>query len=127
VKAAGIKFTAGVLTNPLLTKEEVLRSPFQRGQRPSTFHPSLNRQSRFVSLIDGLRRDGREDLLFWSACEIAGMVLIEDWPKPHVAKQQLAGACKRNGLREALGEEGVQQTIESAFRHVEEKILGERE
>jgi hypothetical protein len=42
------------------------------------------------------------------------------------ANHWLTQACKANGLWELLGPDGCRQTIANAYRHVEEKLLGER-
>ena len=89
---------------------------------PPTFQPSLNRESRFINLIERLKNDGREDLLFWTSCELAGMVLIEGWPREHVARGMLEEASRINGLRASLGAAGCKQTIDHAFAHVASKL-----
>jgi hypothetical protein len=38
----------------------------------------------------------------------------------------LEQACRTYGLWHVLGADGCRQTIVNAFRHVEEKMLGER-
>jgi hypothetical protein len=39
----------------------------------------------------------------------------------------LEGACQANGLWRTLGPDRCKLTIANAYRHVEEKFLGERE
>jgi Bifunctional DNA primase/polymerase, N-terminal/Primase C terminal 2 (PriCT-2) len=118
LKRAGIKLTHTHNTK-YKSAEVPLRADF-------TFQPSLNRESRFINLIERLKKDGREDLLFWTACELAGMVLIEGWPRAHVARGMLEEACRINGLRAALrkvdGTDGCKQTIDNAFAHVSNKL-----
>jgi Bifunctional DNA primase/polymerase, N-terminal len=120
LKAAGIKFTR---STHVPHKE---RSPEVPLRADHTFQPSLNRESRFINLVERLKKDGREDLLFWTACELAGMVLIEGWPRAHVARGMLEEACRINGLRAALkkadGVDGCKQTIANAFAHVANKL-----
>jgi Bifunctional DNA primase/polymerase, N-terminal len=110
LKAVAIKFTRSKSRSP----EVPLRADH-------TFQPSLNRESRFINLIERLKKDGREDLLFWTACELAGMVMIEGWPRAHVARGMLEEACRINGLRASLGAAGCKQTIDNAFAHIESK------
>jgi hypothetical protein len=115
LKLAGIRLQA---SNTFELGEHPVRAPVT----PTTRNPS----ARFKVLIRELERDGREDLLFWTACRFAEMV-AEGWPKVGVAQRMLEQACKDNGLWRALGADGCRQTITNAFRNVEEELLGEAE
>ena len=83
------------------------------------FKSSFSPRARLAGIERKLDRDGREPLLFWSACEAAEMV-AEGWPERKVAIHLLEQCCKANGLWSALGPKGCKETIENGFRHVEE-------
>jgi hypothetical protein len=64
-------------------------------------------------------------MLFSVACVVAEVIAEVGKPKPAVGRQLLEGACPK--LIKEIGIDEVRRTIANAYRHVEEKFLGERE
>jgi Bifunctional DNA primase/polymerase, N-terminal/Primase C terminal 2 (PriCT-2) len=104
------------------------------GVRPKTRHPSSSRPQanhwlgRVKGLRASLRRDQCEGSLFSYACLYAEILYEEDRASPDAlatAQTLLEGDCPK--LIAEIGIAEVRRTIANAFRHVEEKVLGERE
>jgi Bifunctional DNA primase/polymerase, N-terminal len=87
--------------------------------------PTRNWRARIDSILRVLERDQTERMLFSVACVVAEVIAEVGKPKPAVGRQLLEGAGPK--LIKEIGIAEVRRTIANAFRHVEEKFLGERE
>ena len=87
--------------------------------------PTRNWRARIDSILRVLERDQIERMLFSVACVVAEVIAEVGKPKPAVGRQLLEGACPK--LIKEIGIDEVRRTIADAYRHVEEKFLGERE
>jgi hypothetical protein len=87
--------------------------------------PTLNLRRRASGLFGWLAGSPTEQRLFVVAATFAEMI-AERAISRQEANYRLKNACKTFGLWRMLGPDGCQLTITNAFRHVEEKILGER-
>ena len=87
--------------------------------------PTRNWRARIDSILRVLERDQTERMLFSVACVVAEVIAEVGKPKPAVGRQLLEGACPK--LIKEIGIDEVRRTIANAYRHVEEKFLGERE
>ena len=88
--------------------------------------PTISLPSRTKRLLAWLAADPTDDHLFRVAATF-GEIILEKRIRRWVANDMLEGACQANGLWKSLGADRCKRTIANAFRHVEEKFLGERE
>jgi hypothetical protein len=86
--------------------------------------PTRDWRARVDSVLRKLERVQTEPMLFWAGCRVAEVIAEVGKPKPAVGRQLLEGACPK--LIKEIGIAEVRRTIANGFRHVEEKILGER-
>jgi hypothetical protein len=88
--------------------------------------PNLRRaDARINSAIRAIDSDPTERCLFWASC-LCAEIVHECKLKPTRIVDLIEKNVSLTTLRETLGKDGVQRTIANAFRHVEEKYLGER-
>ena len=97
-----------------------LGGPLRQAQpQPSPFGARTKR------LLAWLAADPTDDHLFRVAATF-GEIILEKRIQRWVANDMLEGACQANGLWKSLGPDRCRMTIANAYRHVEEKFLGER-
>ena len=82
--------------------------------------------ARINSTISAIDSDPTERCLFWASCQCAEIV-HECKLSPTQIAELIAANVSLTPLRKTLGKEGIRRTIANAFRHVEEKLLGETE
>jgi Bifunctional DNA primase/polymerase, N-terminal len=97
-----------------------------RGSTSPRPTPTISLRSRTDGLRAWLAAEPTDDRLFTVAATF-GEIILEKRIKRWVANDLLEGACQANGLWKSLGADRCKLTIANAFRHVEEKFLGERE
>jgi hypothetical protein len=113
---------------------KVTRAPSQarsasliaQGSGGPTFTPTGNLQRRTEGLAAWLASEPIDDRLFTVAATF-GEIILEGRIQRWVANALLEGDCRATGLWKSLGADRCRQTIANAYRHVEEKFLGERE
>jgi hypothetical protein len=66
-------------------------------------------------------------MLFWSACTVGEIMAEVGKPKPDVAVALLETVCKSNGLWRGLGSAECRRQIANGLRHVECKLLEQKE
>jgi hypothetical protein len=88
--------------------------------------PTISVRGRTKRLLAWLAADPTDDRLFTVAATF-GEIILEKRIQRWVANDMLEGACQANGLWRTLGPDRCKLTIANAYRHVEEKFLGERE
>jgi hypothetical protein len=93
------------------------------------FGPTRNfgvRTNGILRWLEAAKRGERNDRLFKAGCMFA-KIIGEGMIKPSIAEELLMSSCWVNGLWQEDGEEVCRRTIGSAFRTVEEKLLGKKE
>jgi hypothetical protein len=90
------------------------------------FQPSRSPDARLNYIAKKIAENPTERALFSWAC-LAAEIIHESKRKPTQIAQMLEGAVMWTALWGTLGREGVRRTIANAFRHVEEKYLGDRQ
>jgi hypothetical protein len=90
------------------------------------FQPSRSPDARLNYIAKKIAENPTERALFSWAC-LAAEVIHESKRKPTQITQMLEGAVMGTALWETLRREGIRRTIVNAFRHVEEKYLGDRQ
>jgi hypothetical protein len=103
------------------------RGLFPKGSHGGSLKPSptIDVRDRTRGLVARLKREPSDDRLF-SVAATFGEIILEKRIQRWVANDMLEGACQANGLWKLLGPDRCRRTIANAFRHVEEKFLGER-
>jgi Bifunctional DNA primase/polymerase, N-terminal len=102
------------------------RSPLYLRGPMGASGPTIDVRDRTRGLVAWLKREPTDDRLFRVAATF-GEIILEKRIQRWVANDMLEGACQANGLWKLLGPDRCKRTIANGYRHVEEKVLGERE
>ena len=91
--------------------------------------PTQNFRARTNGILrwfEAGQRGERNDRLFRAGCIFAEMI-GEGMIRPSIAEELLMSSCWVNGLWQEDGEKACRDTIASAFRTVEQKLLAKKE
>jgi hypothetical protein len=117
----------GALHKALAERDIIEAKPKKKKSEGSSSRPTptINLRRRTDGLAAWLAAAPTDDRLFTVAATF-GEIILEKRIQRRAANQLLESACQANGLWKLLGPDRCRRTITNAFRHVEEKFLGER-